>query len=267
MRKERHIIMGLIQKIGLQLYTVRDHFSTPEEAGETFKTLKSLGFDEAQTAGCYGMPYDVFYGLAHDAGIEIVGTHDDFDMMRNDIERSIANHKMLHTTNMGIGGFGAETVESVEKFIEAANKVAARIAGEGMKFTYHNHSQEFIRLENGKTPMEMLIEGLDPKNTSFVLDTYWVQNAGGDVCAWIEKLAGRIDILHLKDMACHREEGRGVVGFITEVGRGNLDFGRILNTAVRTGVKHFCVEQDNCPVDYVPSMKFASDYLHEHFMK
>ena len=256
----------MIQKIGIQLYSVRENFKTPEQAAQTFRALKSLGYDEAQTAGCYGMPYDQFYALAHDAGIEIVGTHDDFAQMTDDVETAIANHKMLHTVNMGIGGFGAETVEAVEEFIEKANRVAARIADEGMKFTYHNHSQEFITLANGRTPMDMLIEGLDPKNTSFVLDTYWVQNAGGDVCGWIEKLAGRIDILHLKDMRCFRNAEGRVVHDICEIGRGNLDFHRILPTAIRTGVKHFCVEQDNCPVDFHESLKFSSDYLHAHFM-
>lgn len=259
--------MAMIQKIGLQLYSVRENFQTVEQAAETFRRVKELGYDEVQTAGCYGMAYDTFYNLAHDAGLEIVGTHDDFAMMQNDIEQSIRNHKMLHTRNMGIGGFGAETVESVEAFIESANKIARRIADEGMKFTYHNHSQEFIRLENGKTPMEMLIEGLDPANTSFVLDTYWVQNAGGDVCTWIEKLAGRIDILHLKDMGCRRNEENRPAGFITEVGNGNLDFHRIIPTALKNGVTYFCVEQDNCPVDFTESLKFSSDYLHEHFMK
>lgn len=258
--------MSKLEKIGIQLYSVRENFKTLDQAAETFRALKALGYDEAQTAGCYGIPYDQFYSLAHDAGIEIIGTHDDFALMQSDIALSIANHKALHTTNMGIGGFGAETVEAVETFIEAANKVARAIAPEGMKFTYHNHSQEFIRLENGKTPMEMLIEGLDPANTSFVLDTYWVQNAGGDVCAWIEKLAGRIDILHLKDMACRRNENNRPAGVITEVGNGNMDFARILAAAQATGVKHFIVEQDNCPVDFHDSLKFSSDYLHKHFM-
>lgn len=259
--------MCKIKKIGLQLYSVRNSLDTPEKAAETFKKLKDLGYDEGQTAGCYGMPYDLFYSLAHDAGIEIIGTHDDFNLMKTDIEKSIANHKMLHTTNMGIGGFGAQDVAAVEEFIEAANKIALRIADEGMKFTYHNHSQEFIRLQNGKTPMEMLMEGLDPKRTSFVLDTYWVQNAGGDVCTWIEKLAGRIDILHLKDMACHRNEEGRCVGYITEVGNGNMDFHRIIDTAIKADVKHFCVEQDNCPDDFEPSLAFSSRYLHENFMK
>jgi sugar phosphate isomerase/epimerase len=225
-------------------------------AAETFRKLKALGYDEAQTAGCYGMDYAEFYRLANEAGIEIVGTHDDFQQMKDDIETAIANHKMLGTTNMGIGGFGAETVESVEQFIEAANKIAARIAAEGMKFTYHNHSQEFIVLENGKTPMEMLIEGLDPAITSFVLDTYWVQNAGGDVCSWIEKLAGRIDILHLKDM------GRNQNGpFITEVGNGNIWWEGVLETAAQAGIKHYVVEQDSWPGDPFDSVKMAADYL------
>ena len=104
--------MPMIQKIGIQLYTVREHFKTPEQAAQTFRALKALGYDEAQTAGCYGMPYDQFYALAAEAGIEIVGTHDDFGQMKDDIETAIANHKMLHTVNMGIGGFGAESAEA-----------------------------------------------------------------------------------------------------------------------------------------------------------
>ncbi len=257
----------MIKKIGLQLYSVRDNLATPELAAQTFKKLKELGFDEAQTAGCYGMPYDKFYELANNAGIEIIGTHDDFNMMKTDIDQAIANHKMLHTTNMGIGGFRVETAAEMQAFIEDANKIGKRIAEEGMKFTYHNHSHEFIKLDNGKSMMEMLVEGLDPKTTSFVLDSYWVQNAGGDVCTWIEKLEGRIDILHLKDMHVIKSPEGYAITDITEIGNGNLDFNKIIATALKTGVKHFCVEQDNCPVDYIPSMKFSSDYLHKNFMK
>jgi len=256
----------MIKKIGLQLFSVRENLDTPEKAAETFKKLKELGYDEIQTAGCYGMPYELFYELANNAGLEIVGTHDDFNLMKTDIEKSIENHKKLHTTNMGIGGLWPKDLKEIEDFISDANKIAKRIAAEGMKFTYHNHSHEFAKLENGKSMIEMLVEGLDPENTSFVLDTYWVQNAGGDVCTWIEKLAGRIDILHLKDRAVVKTE-TGYDCVITEVGNGNLDFEKIIATAVKTGVKYFCVEQDNCPVDYIPSMKFSSDYLHKNFIK
>ena len=59
---------------------------------------------------------------------------------------------------------------------EKANIVAKKAAANGMKFTYHNHSTEFIKLSNGKTIMEMLVEGLDKDNATFCLDTYWSPN-------------------------------------------------------------------------------------------
>ena len=168
----------------------------------------------------------------------------------------MANHRALGTTNMGIGGFGAESVEAVERFIEQANTVANNVYPHGFKFTYHNHSHEFRLLENGRTAMDMLVEGLDPVKTSFVLDTYWVQHGGGDVRHWIEKLAGRIDILHLKEM------GRNDKGpFITEVGNGNIWWEGVLETAEKAGVKHYVVEQDIWPGDPFDSIAQSAAYL------
>ena len=38
-----------------------------------------------------------FGKLAEEAGIEIVGTHDDYDMMCNDFDKALANHNTLGT--------------------------------------------------------------------------------------------------------------------------------------------------------------------------
>ena len=131
-----------------------------------------------------------------------------------------------------------------------------------MKFTYHNHSFEFVKMANGESAFDILIKELDPETTSFCLDTYWVQHGGGDVCAWIEKLKGRIDILHLKDMQRlpHFKDKVGYQ-FYTEIGQGNMDWERILETADRCGVKYYIVEQDTCPGDPMDSMKISADYL------
>ena len=53
------------------------------------------------------------------------------------------------------------------------------------------------------------------------LDTYWIQHGGGDPAAWIRKLKGRADIIHLKDMAM---DGR--TQLFAEVGEGNLNWAR-----------------------------------------
>lgn len=258
--------MKKIEKLAIQLYTVRENLKEETRARETFKTLKELGFEQVQTAGCYGFAYDHFYEMVKDSGLEIIGTHDDFKMMREDIEHSIANHKMLHTSIMGIGGFWGKTEEEVKEMIQDVNKIADRIYREGMKFSYHNHSHEFIRFESGKSIMDMLIEGMDPEKTSICLDTHWVQNAGADPCKYIKMLAGRIDILHLKDMEMVRSADGTAVSRYTVPGMGNMNFEDIISTALDTGVKYFCVEHDGCPVDFEKTLEFTSEYLHKNFM-
>ncbi len=254
--------MEKLNKIGVQLYTIRDFMKTEEDIRVSFDKLKKLGYDEAQTAGC-AIPYARFGELAREAGITIVGTHDDFGRMCQDPEGSMNDHALLGTRIMGIGGFFSEDLAEYKKFIAQANQVAANIKARGFKFTYHNHSHEFLRLE-GKLIMDWLLEGLDPDNTGFVLDTYWVQHGGGDVRHWIEKLAGRIDILHLKDMA-KSPRGAEQPQYYTEIGNGNLYWEGILEAALRTGVRHFVVEQDTCPGDPFESLKRSSEYLHANF--
>ena len=90
-----------------------------------------------------------------------------------------------------------------------------------------------------------------------------MQHGGGDVREWIEKCKGRVDILHLKDMA--KCDGNEPAQYITEIGNGNLYWEGIIETAIRTGVKHFVVEQDTCPGDPFESLKKSSDYLHANF--
>ena len=227
-------------KLGVQAYTVRDFMTTETDIAESFEKIKKMGYDQIQTAGC-AISYKRYGELAKENGLEIVGTHDRFDMMVNDFEQSLENHKLLGTTNMGIGGFWSKTLDEINDFIEKANIVAEKASKNGMKFTYHHHSHEFIKLSNGKTMMDMLVEGLDKDKTTFVIDTYWLQHGGADIRHWIEKLEGRIDILHLKDMKRVEDEP---VHQICEIGNGNLNWEGILDTAQKTGIKYYIVEQD-----------------------
>lgn len=256
----------MLNKFGLQLYSIREHMTDEQTVRESFRRIKAMGYDEAQTAGCQ-IPYADFGRIAREEGITIVGTHDNFDNMMADPKLAIENHKLLGTTNMGIGGrfFGAFTKDDVSRFIESANKLADIIYEDGMKFTYHHHSHEFIKFDDGVSIMDMLIEGLDPKKTAFVLDTYWLQHAGADVNAWIKKLSGRVDILHLKDMGMMWDENRKAIPYITEIGNGNINFEGAIKTALECGVKHFCVEQDTCPGDSYDSVKASADYIIKNF--
>jgi sugar phosphate isomerase/epimerase len=98
-----------------------------------------------------------------------------------------------------------------------------------------------------------------------VLDTYWVQHGGYDVRKMLERLRGRVDILHLKDMGAFGENN---APYITEIGNGNINFEDIIPLAEEIGVKDFVVEQD---CNFTTGNAFDSivtsfNYLKENFM-
>lgn len=257
--------MSKIEKLGVQLYTIRDFMNTEEEVRESFKKLKALGYDQAQTAGCQ-ISYEAFGKIAKEEGIEIVGTHDDFDLMVNDFDTAYKNHEYLGTSIMGIGGFFAKEFEKYEEFVKKANMVGEKVKAKGGRFTYHNHHHEFMKLPNGQIVMDYLADNLNPETNSFVLDTHWVQRGGGDVCQWIKKLSGRIDILHLKDFKVYRDENDATLPAFAEIGNGNLNWDGIMEAAEKAGVKYYVVEQDTCPGNPFDSLKISSDFVHKNFM-
>lgn len=248
-----------MKSFGIQLYTLRDYMQDEPSIQKAMTTVKKLGYSHVQVYGSLDLSLKI--GIAaKNAGLDVLGSTGSFDEFINNPEKTIEIHKQLDAEEIGIGGYYYNNISDIKSFIEKANKFADYVYKNGFKFSYHNHSHEFIRYENGKTAFEMLSEGLNLNSTSFVLDTYWVQHGGGDVRYWIEKLKNRINILHLKDMKRGTEHPE-----FAEIGIGNMYWNGIIKTAEECGVKHFVVEQDisENPFD---SIKISSEYISENFI-
>ncbi len=97
----------------------------------------------------------------------------------------------------------------------------------GIGFGWHNHDFEFQACEDGLMPIECLLEG--DNRLLLELDIAWVRVAGEDPLTWINRLAGRIAAVHIKDIArdgqCENEDGWA------DVGHGTLDW-RTLTAAL-----------------------------------
>jgi len=258
----------MFKELGVQLYTVRDFLKDPDYADVTFRRLAEMGYTEVQTAGC-AFDEKLFGELLRKYGIRIIGTHGDWKKIMNNPEATMELHRMWGTTNIGIGGMPMDArnnLDNLKTFIADFNRMAEIYAKEGFCLTYHNHNFEFARIDGYKTLMDLLYEGLDSATTSFVLDTCWVSAGGGDVVAWMEKLEGRLDILHLKDMTVVRDENKVLVPRMTEVGYGNLSWDPIIKTAEKIGVKYYVVEQDAFFKDGSPleSLRMSAEYLEKY---
>lgn len=252
----------MIEKLGLQLYTIRDFLQNEEDVKRSFEKLAKIGYKEAQTAGLYAfMSPEAFAKAANDNGIEIIGTHVPFTEIEGNTDKMIEMHRTYGTTNMGIGGMPGLfdkvlTKDEVYDFIARFNACAKKLREKDMKLTYHNHHYEFLKVE-GKPIMDHLIENLDKETVTFVLDTYWLQCGGVSILEYMNKLAGRVDILHLKDFKVQFKESQNY----TEILNGTINFTDVIAAGEKIGVKHYVVEQDSCPGDPFDSLKTSYDNL------
>jgi sugar phosphate isomerase/epimerase len=164
------------------------------------------------------------------------------------------------------------TMEDVLKTADLCNKLGKKCSEKGMKFYYHNHSQEFIKIGD-KFALELLLENTNPEYVSIELDTYWVARAGLDPIEMIKKLGSRCKIIHQKDLSSKADpvnlfdlmqgtiNAETVMGAmmngaketdIVEVGTGILDIEEIYKTAAELDyAQYIIVELDfthNMPV-------------------
>jgi sugar phosphate isomerase/epimerase len=99
---------------------------------------------------------------------------------------------------------------------------------------------------------------------AFELDAFWVSVAGLDPAEFIQKLSGRVPLIHLKDKAAGTpvmyKESVPPATF-KEVGSGVMDFPKLLRAAAAAGVEHYFVEQDQTPGDPVDSLRKSFGYL------
>ncbi len=133
------------------------------------------------------------------------------------------------------------------------NRYGARLAEAGIKLLYHNHHFEFEKF-GGKTGFEILVEETDPAFVFFQPDVHWIQRAGHDPVAWIRRLAGREDSVHLKDYRIRFPDGEPSQDIFSreqciqfaEIGEGNLDMRAIIQASLDAGALYLPIEQDSC---------------------
>jgi len=257
-------------QIGLQLYTVREYLTDEKTAMTMLNEVRNIGYETIQLCNS---PFDAkFYKNAMDEfGFTICGMDAPMAKMQNDLDGVIENCKILgnsyitgsfNTYKFGTENHGAQSdlADDMDKFIRDICIIGEKLKGTGVSFAYHNHSFEFA-VENGKSFLEDFYDRTKNAGILAEIDTYWVQHGGGSPQDWIYKLAGRIPILHLKDMLIQFNEKTEVVQKFAPVGSGNMHWEPVIQAGEQTGVKWFVVEQDTFDKPSLECAKDSFDYL------
>ncbi|MDR6788345.1 sugar phosphate isomerase/epimerase [Sphingomonas sp. BE138] len=234
--------------VGLQLYTVREIFG-PDPMG-TLEKVAKIGYREIEYGGggYDKMDHAALRRTQDRLGLKAPSVHVPYEWLLADFNGAVKMAKTLgadtvilpYMTDQHRNEAGWNTA------LKDFNRFARDLKKAGLDFAYHNHDFEFTVKPGGVSLYDRLLKETDPALVKVELDLFWAITAGQDPAALIRRLAGRIYAYHVKDK---RPDGS-----MCAVGEGKIDFGAIFKLNRVAGVKHFYVENDQCPAPYLPDI-------------
>ena len=245
-----------IKRPGIQLYTVRNELGKDFEG--TLKSVAALGYKEFEFFGnYYGKSPTEVKALLTSLGVTAPAGHFALAALNADVNKVIDTAKAV--------GHGIvicpflmpnerKTLDDYKKLCATLNKSGEACKKAGLMFGYHNHDFEFKELE-GKLPYDLILSECDKNNVKMEMDLGWISHAGKDPLPYFAKYPGRFITFHIKDMDASQKQ------ITMELGRGKVDFKRILAKSKQAGVKHYFVEQDYTSLTALESIKISMDYL------
>ena len=258
-------------QIAAQIYCFRDFLQTERGIADTFRRLRGMGYEAVQLTA--SLPESVtpekLLELLSDHGLKAVTAHESGVKIFNETDRIIEKLQALGIKHLAYPGphLSPTGVGEVIDLAERLNALALKFKEHGITLAYHNHHIEFHRFE-GKMMLELIYEHAPALQGE--IDTHWVQRGGGDSVHWIKRLAGRMDVIHLKDYAVDTTEIKNIwsnVPVMKPVGHGNLLWDEIIPAAEQTGVKVFVVEHDKDILDPFDSFARSFAFLAENFCR
>jgi sugar phosphate isomerase/epimerase len=259
--------------IGLELFTVRQQCE--HDFPGTLERVAAIGYKEVELFEFYGRTPSEIRRLLRSAGLVAPSSHtlpyslsagDQLSEVKSrwEVLVEFAGEVGVHYLGGSVGGVSSRNpLEDYKRLADLMNAVGEQCQRAGLQFAYHNLNVEF-RDYGGVIPYDWLLRHTDAQTVQLEIDCYWLTRAGRDPVEYFTKYPGRIPLLHVKD----RKPGYapattpdGGPGPFTEVGRGCIDWKRILTSASSAGTKHYYVEQDFCDRPVFDSIKMSYDYL------
>jgi sugar phosphate isomerase/epimerase len=249
-----------LDKIGLQLYTVRDLMKRDVEG--TLADVARIGYREVEFAGYYDHSAAEVRAMLDRHGLVSPSSHVGFETIEAGWDQVLADCRTVGhhwATVAWIPEERRKTADDWKRIAELFNKAGAACQAAGMRFAYHNHNMEFARVD-GQIPFDILLAGTDQALVDFEMDLFWITFGGGDPLAYFAGHPGRFPLVHVKDMAAKPSPEVAPGPVMRDVGKGTIDWKGIFARSAQAGIVHAFVEHDE-PGDALASIKASYDYL------
>lgn len=280
-------------KKAVQQFMLGKVLNSEDEARKTLASIKAAGYDGIELCGfmlhpmgfvirmltkAVGMPagkggkFD-WNGIVKDSGLAVVSLHTDLGSLERDSGAVIKGAQSYNTKNLVITGMyrlDYSDENTVRELASRLNKAGKVLKDGGMSLLYHNHNCELLKMPDGRTAYDILIDDTNPELVGFEFDSYWFTEGGADALGVMKKLGKRMKLWHINDRGT-RQKGACITPILKtdsmELGTGNMPLDALAEQARENGVEAVILEShrnwiDNSPVK---SMELSAKWLNERF--
>ena len=250
------------KNVGIQLVSVKDAMN--ENPIATLQQLGRMGYSYVETfvyndGKFYGMEPVDFRELVEANGMKFSGSMT-FKSMPESVywnetmkwwELCIQDHldagvEYITTSNNEIKNIS--TLKQLKEYCDYYNAVGKLCKDKGIIFGFHNHADEFSKVED-ETVYDFLLKNTNPEFVSFQIDLYWMRIGGANPIEYINKYPGRFFSWHTKDDA--------------EIGAsGKVDFDLLFSYAKQASLKYNVVEIEKYNFDPLVSAEMGYRFLY-----
>jgi sugar phosphate isomerase/epimerase len=232
--------MTPLDGLSFQLYSARS--LEPLEA--QFELLAGLGYKRVEPYGGLFNDPGRLKRLLESHGMWVPSAHVGLDRLRADPVAATRLCKDIGIKTVYApapppgereGGEGEWTALGHE-----LNRIGKVVTAEGLKFGWHNHNWEFSKASDGRRYLDILLQ--EAPDMLWQTDLAWLVRGGADPVTELKRYAGRIEAVHVKDLApqgqCVDEDGWA------DPGHGVFDWSKLVPVLKEIGVTQFVAEHD-----------------------
>ncbi|NUS32718.1 MAG: TIM barrel protein [Gemmatimonadaceae bacterium] len=246
-----------LRRVGIQLYTLRD--DAKRDLARTLADIAAAGYNDVELLGSmnnFGMPPKQLRAVLDRVGLRAPSTHVDGrvvdDLDRNLDDAQILGHEQLVIASLPISG--KRTLDDYRRWADRLNEAGRRTRARNVWMAFHDEPYDFPRID-GLVPYDVLVERTDPSVVRLQFDTGNAAMGGVDPLEYMRRYGSRYWSFHIKDVPQLGAEHD------TELGKGIIDFRRLLASIDDIDRKHLFVEQESYPGAPLDSVRRDHDYI------
>jgi sugar phosphate isomerase/epimerase len=223
-------------RLGLMLYTLRADCARDFEG--TLRAAREIGYEGVELFDLHGHDAHEVRALLDELGLTVCGRHASLEAIESDLGGLAGELRAVGSDRLVLAWIEPPaTAHEADAVVARIAALAKRVRAAGLRLGFHNHDGELRPLDDGRTVLDRLVE-LGEEQLFFEVDLGWAWFAGVEPASLLERLAPRVPLVHVKDLA-PRAEHRFV-----PVGDGDVGYRELLPAIEGRGIDWLLVEQD-----------------------